>query len=71
MPRLSPRLERAFRKARRFARTPRRPLTQDYLSMVRAQQDHPDNRDGADKTWVLEVLRRQEKLLATARWESG
>ena len=27
-----------------------------YLEMVRQLEDHPENQDGADKTWVAQAL---------------
>ena len=43
-----------------------RPL-RDWMHLVRKVESHPCNRDGQDKTWVLDLMEGLHKLFANAK----
>ena len=46
-------------------RSPKRDA--EHLELARWLDAHPANRDGADKTWVLDVIDRIVRLIRSAR----
>jgi hypothetical protein len=42
-------------------------LSEEYLRMVEEVESAPENRSGADKTWVELVFRQSREHFATAR----
>jgi hypothetical protein len=65
--RLSPGLERAFARARRYSRTHRAVVSEEYLAMIREVEAHAANLDGADKSWVLAAEKQWDAYFARAR----
>lgn len=43
------------------------PPLRTWVHLVRELQDHPCNRDGADKTWVIELMEDTRRLFASAK----
>jgi hypothetical protein len=42
------------------------PLSPEYLRAVEEIERHPDNQDGADKSWVWKALKRNRDHFARA-----
>jgi hypothetical protein len=52
---------------------PRQPdevTLEELMVLVRKLQAHPENRDGADKTWVLDGIRRFQAFFRAAYEEN-
>jgi hypothetical protein len=43
----------------------------EHLELARELAALPCNQDGADKTWVLDLMRRLERLFASAKMLPG
>jgi hypothetical protein len=43
------------------------PLSPEYLRAVEEIERHPDNQDGADKSWVWKALQQDRDHFARAR----
>jgi hypothetical protein len=66
MARVSPsRPSHATRPRSRRRRTPRRSRYPAHL--IQWLEDHPANRPGVDKEWVLETLRNMQRFFRAAR----
>ena len=66
---MDPELERALRgleKAAEFARTYRFEMTDDYLALIAKVEALPENRRGADKSWVWRLLDSSARFYKSA-----